>query len=180
VTLIDIKGVDPRTLSKSELRQYRACMAAWYCYFHRDEIEYILGGPAFNEAIKHPPPTVPGPLDCSTFVTYCFAVAKALNPNTGGFGWDDYVRNNHNTGSLWKQGVLVGGAGVKEGKLRPGDLIFTGYSDLNNYGVGGVGEHVTIYVGRGIQISHGSDPGPLKLGWKDATKPLVGVRRYPW
>jgi len=181
MTLIDIKGVDPRTLSPSELRQYRICMAAWFGYFHRDEIEYDSPGYGYSEAVRHPPPAVPNHIDCSTFATYCYAVAGSPNPNTGGFGVQDYIDHYPSTMTLWPKGILIGGTNVNVSKLRPGDLIFYGDSGISNFGVGGPGEHVSVYVGRGIQISHGSDSGPKRLGWRDTSHAgVIGVRRYAW
>jgi cell wall-associated NlpC family hydrolase len=40
----------------------------------------------------------------------------------------------------------------------------------------GIAEHVAVYVGNGMVISHGSEAGPFLLRWD--YRPVNEVRRY--
>jgi hypothetical protein len=80
--------------------------------------------------------------DCSSFATGCYWLAGAQDPN--GRGFDGYGF----TGTL-----AVHGHPVSLREAKPGDLIF--------YGWGAPWHHVTIYIGNGLCISHGSERGPV-------------------
>jgi cell wall-associated NlpC family hydrolase len=86
--------------------------------------------------------------DCSAFATWCLWNGLHVL-----YGVRDVV--NH---AGWKGGftgtMLNGGVRV-HGRRRVGDLIL--------YGGGPNAEHVAVYVGGGMVISHGSEGGPYKL-----------------
>ena len=100
--------------------------------------------------------------DCSSFATWClwngldhFGIGDVVNGQRFDAGW---------TGSMIEHGERVTRASV----LR-GDCLFYAGAD-------GRINHVTIYVGGGMVISHGSEPGPVKV--RMDYRPIVQIRRY--
>lgn len=104
----------------------------------------------------------PNYADCSAFATWCL--------------WDATLRwrpRDFVNGEQWKAGYT----GTQQnhgkrvtGRKLPGDLVF--YGDQG----GGVAEHVAVYVGKGLVVSHGSEGGPYLLAWN--YRPVNEVRRY--
>lgn len=163
--------IRPADLTPSEFRQYKAICAALFCYYNADKVSYQYGirGKELKDQFN-PPPYVPHAFDCSAFVTYCYNVAGAPDPNGGAYA------SGISTSNLWANGRLLGGEELSANKLAPGDLLFYGYSKSMS---GGPSEHAAIYISDGKCISHGSEEGPLALKFKDdMTKPFVGARRY--
>lgn len=105
-----------------------------------------------------PAPPQPSWADCSSFVTWVYWVAHLPDPNgleyRAGF-----------TGTLATHGFRVSFT-----SLKPGDLVL--YGGPYPY------RHVTIYIGNGLVVSHGSQSGPHIAStfyrW-DAAE----ARRYP-
>ncbi len=101
--------------------------------------------------------------DCSSFATWClwngldhFHIKDVVNGASFTQGW---------TGSMTSFGERVSRAEI----LR-GDCVFylkAGTREIN---------HVAIYVGGGMVISHGSEPGPNKLAVDYRT--IAQIRRY--
>jgi cell wall-associated NlpC family hydrolase len=162
--------IRPADLTASEMRQYKTICAALFCYYNADKISYQYGirGKALKDQMR-PPPFVPEAFDCSAFVTYCYNVAGAPDPNGAAYA------GGISTGSLWANGRLLGGEELPANKLAPGDLLFYGYGKSMS---GGPSEHTAIYISDSKCISHGSDEGPLALKYNESTKPFVGARRY--
>lgn len=89
--------------------------------------------------------------------------------------WDGtrrYKLRDYVNGTGW----LAGYTGTQQqmgkrvtGHMLPGDLVFYG-----NQG-GGIAEHVAVYIGNGLVISHGG-PGVHKLAWD--YRPVNEVRRH--
>jgi NlpC/P60 family len=100
--------------------------------------------------------------DCSSFATWCLWHGLAH------FGIPDIVNGQQwragFTGTMFNHGQRV----ARDDALR-GDLLF--YADPQRRI-----NHVTIYIGGGMVISHGSEPGPLKL--RMDYRPIVQIRRY--
>lgn len=94
----------------------------------------------------------PTQADCSSFVTWVlWDATRAYNAArrtdfVNGQNW----RGGH-TGTLVKKGREVG-----LNNLRLLDLVFYGDEGWRP-------QHVAIYVGNGLVVSHGSEPGPLLL-----------------
>lgn len=89
-------------------------------------------------------PRLPMTTDCSGFVTLCYKLAGASDPNGLGYNGLGY------TGTLLEHGRAVPVSGAK-----PGDLIFYGP---------GTAEHVVMVVEAGadpLVVSHGFEGGPL-------------------
>ena len=105
---------------------------------HKEVIHYSQGAGRMQDFA--PPPNVPNYTDCSGFATWCYKCAGAPDPN--GFGYNGYGY----TGTM-----LLHGTKVSLSALQKGDLIFYG-SPVS---------HVTIYVGSGRCVSHGSEIGPI-------------------
>jgi peptidoglycan hydrolase-like protein with peptidoglycan-binding domain len=130
--------------------------AARFWNTRRAEIDYSQARPF--ELKK--PPEVPRRTDCSGFVTICHRAGGAKNPNVergqrlpyNGFGY---------TGTL-----LSGGRKCRVEELRPGDLVFYGFTTtpspafpLNSP------THVALWLGDGDVMSHGRKEGPERLGY---------------
>jgi hypothetical protein len=116
--------------------------AAHLGYKNRDRIHYTQSGQRMQgvkENIR--PPHFPTQEDCSSFVTWCYFVAGAPDPNGRGFDGQGYT------------GTQIA-HGTETDNPRPGDLVFYGHShgDIN---------HVTLFVGNGQVISHGQESGPM-------------------
>ena len=112
-------------------------------FAHRAEIDYVQSRPF---ALRLPP-FVPGQLDCSSFVTVCYFVAGAPDPNGlsfSGFG---------NTTNLVSHGKRC-----SVGELEAGDLVFygsTAAADANEFCPVGSPTHVALFDGDGMVYSHG-------------------------
>jgi hypothetical protein len=120
-------------------------------HYTQDSARRMLG---VTQHLK--PPQFPDFADCSAFATWCYYAAGAADPNGLAYNGSGY------TGTLYPRGRHASSA-------EPGDLVF--------YGDGAVPEHVTIAVGNGLVVSHGSEPGPLLLpqGYR---RDEIGIRSY--
>jgi hypothetical protein len=100
--------------------------------------------------------------DCSSFATWC------LWNGLDHFGIKDVVN-----GQQWRAGftgtMLDHGQRVARANVLRGDLLF--YANPQRQI-----NHVTIYIGGGMVISHGQEPGPVKV--RMDYRPIVQIRRY--
>ena len=100
--------------------------------------------------------------DCSSFATWC------LWNGLDHFGISDIVN-----GQRWQAGftgtMLDHGQRVARANVLRGDLLF--YANAQRQI-----NHVTIYIGGGMVISHGQEPGPVKV--RMDYRPIVQIRRY--
>ena len=138
--------------SHAERRQ-AIVMAALFGAYHSGDMKYLETRPMKD---MKGPPNVPGNADCSQFATWCYESAGVADPNAQGYN------GNGNTTTLWAHGNAT-----NYGGLRPGDLVF--YTNP---------AHVGVYVGQGVEIEFGGDPGPLllKVNYRSDIK---GYRTYP-
>jgi peptidoglycan hydrolase-like protein with peptidoglycan-binding domain len=116
--------------------------AAYIGYKNRDRIHYTQSNERMQGVTKNiRPPKFPTQEDCSSFVTWCYFVAGAPDPNGNGYNGTGYTGDQI-------------GQGKETQEPRPGDLVFYGRShgDIN---------HVTLFVGNGQVISHGQETGPM-------------------
>lgn len=126
-------------------------------YMNRYSIHYTQSGLRMQGVRNHIlPPHFPSYEDCSSFSTWCYWVAKALDPNGLGYNGQGY------TGTLINHGKRVYTAGV-------GDLVFYGWSR-------GIPSHVAVSVGYGRVVSHGSEIGPLLL--PIGYRPITSIHTY--
>jgi cell wall-associated NlpC family hydrolase len=99
--------------------------------------------------------------DCSSFATWCIWNAIKVT-----YGSRDVVN-----GAAWRAGFT--GTMIRHGSrvsgLQPGDCIL--------YGRWPNGGHVSIYVGRGLCVSHGSESGPNLIPWRYRGD-VLAIRRY--
>jgi hypothetical protein len=112
-------------------------------FAHRNEIDYVQSRPVKLGK----PPFVPSELDCSSFVTFCYFVAGADDPN--GSNFDGFG----NTTSLVRSGRPC-----SPGELEAGDLVFYGSTapqDASDALPAGSPTHVAIYDGNGRVFSQG-------------------------
>jgi hypothetical protein len=101
--------------------------------------------------------------DCSSFATWC------LWNGLDHFGIKDVV-NNQGFRAGWTGSMLGNGQRVTRAEILRGDCVFylkAGTREVN---------HVALYVGGGMVISHGSEPGPNKLRMDYRT--IAQIRRY--
>lgn len=106
------------------------------------------------------PPKFPMFADCSAFVTWCYWIAGAGDPNGQGYDHEGY------TGTLLSHGTVIPLASV-----IPGDVIVYG---------GGTGEHTALVVEGGpdpLTISHGQqgDPSYVRVS-QDGRQPQRYLR----
>ena len=114
------------------------------------------------------PPRVPEWEDCSSFATWTYFVAGAPDPNGAGYNGSGY------TGTLSRHGRRLGGEGSSRSQqlklAQPGDLVF--------YGPGWPWGHVSIYIGGGQVVSHGTESGPNRTPI-DYRSDRGQIRTYP-
>lgn len=114
--------------------------AAMFGYNNRGSIHYTQS-PLRMYGVKHHifPPSIPIYEDCSSFATWTYYVAGLPDPNGlgyNGFGYTGTLANN----------------GRKTLQANIGDFGLYGFFPY---------KHVTIYVGNGRVVSHGSEIGPV-------------------
>lgn len=116
---------------------------ATFGYNNRYKIHYTQSSlRMYGVRNKIRPPRIPYYEDCSSFATWTYWGAGAPDPNGLGYNGWGY------TGTLVQHGQ-------RTSNPQPGDLAF--------YGYGAPYHHVTICIGNGMCISHGSEIGPLLL-----------------
>jgi hypothetical protein len=141
-----MKNADWRT--PEERRREAVVRAAMFGAANTALIHYTQGpGRMSGVRGKVKPPNVPPFEDCSSFATWCYWLADqdvgaVADPN--GLAYDGYGF----TGTMIAHGQRTNAP-------RPGDLVF--------YGSGSIPSHVTIYIGHGKCVSHGSESGPKVL-----------------
>lgn len=140
-----------------------ALQAAILGLHHEPSIHYTQGPLRWQGIDRHRVAAhgeYPNFADCSAFVTWCL--------------WNGlWVRTGHHSdivnGQNWRAGytgtLLLHGRAVDS--PIPGDAIIYGP---------GTGEHVTLYTGGGLCVSHGSEAGPMLLPWR--YRGDVRIRRY--
>jgi len=144
----------------------RAVRSAMLGVKHRDQITYTQGSARWDgiahqrRAFKN---GFPVQADCSSFVSWCLWDAlggpKAGNDIINGANWTGGF-----TGTQCSHGKRIAFTDA-----RPGDLLF--YRGAN----GAIG-HVTMYLGAGKAVSHGSDAGPQIVN--PSYRPIAEVRSY--
>lgn len=116
---------------------------ATFGYNNRYKIHYTQSSlRMYGVRNKIRPPKIPYYEDCSSFSTWTYWGAGVPDPNGLGYNGWGY------TGTLVQHGQSTSNP-------QPGDLAF--------YGWGAPYHHVTVCIGNGMCISHGSEVGPLLL-----------------
>ena len=135
-----VSQVDPKKVRGC---RHRIVATAFVGYKNKEALHYTQDArrmEGVRQGVR--PPRHPAWEDCSSFATWCYWAAGAVDPNGLGYNGFGYT-----------------GTQVQHGKTtnspRPGDLVF--------YGGGSVPSHVAVYVGNGKVVSHGSEPGPYLL-----------------
>lgn len=142
----------------------RLVAAAYTMLRNSSQMQYSQGSnrwSGINRHLRSYKGQVPPTSDCSSSSTWAvWDATLRYKPRdfVNGTGW----RSGY-TGTMQQHGRRV------TGRKLPGDLVF--YGDQG----GGVAEHVAIYVGKGLVVSHGS-PGAHLLAWD--YRPVNEVRRY--
>lgn len=131
-------GQDVVDLKRLPSIRQRIMTEAMWGYNSRAAIHYAQVRPMHGIGMGH---ALPQTLDCSEFVTCCYKRADAPDPNRLLFNGLGY------TGTLATHGVPV-----SLNQARPADLVLYGHSWPY--------EHVSMYVGFGRCVSHGSEGGP--------------------
>jgi peptidoglycan hydrolase-like protein with peptidoglycan-binding domain len=137
--------------------RHRIVATAFVGYEHRAALHYTQDTRRMEGVRRRiRPPRHPSWEDCSSFATWCYWAAGAPDPNGRGYDGLGY------TGTQVENGRPTN-------RPRPGDLVF--------YGGGSIPSHVSVYVGNGRVVSHGSEPGPFLLGI-DYRSDRAQVRSY--
>lgn len=118
--------------------------------YHASVIHYTQGELRWQGIDRHRVASsggYPNYADCSAFATWCYWNGLHVH-----LGHSDFVNGEH-----WLAGYTgtMMGHGKRVSSLIPGDAVI--------YGRGFPGEHVAIYTGGGLVVSHGSEAGPLLL-----------------
>jgi hypothetical protein len=165
--MVSVPG-DVGAATNPALRQKRIVAAAMWGYYKRDQMLYdqVRTRDWFRQNF-HKPPFIPDPMDCSSYVTWCYWCAGSPNPNGHPYSEIDPMW----TGSLWGHGRGLGEV-TSASQMKPGDLCFYGDPYSQN------GGHVTVYVGFGQVVSMGQDSGPEKYAYTVGSHPFIGARRY--
>lgn len=128
----------------------RVLQAAVLGYRHADLIHYTQGDLRWQGIDRRRDASkgqYPFYADCSAYATWCLWNGLYLT-----FRHEDTVNGEHwqagYTGTLMQHGVRVTSP-------APGDLVI--------YGSAWPGEHVAVYTGGGLVVSHGSEAGPFLL-----------------
>lgn len=137
--------------------------AAVLAYHHAPVIHYTQGSQRWQgidlgkKAWRGEFPTE---ADCSSFGTWCL-----WN------GLDHFHHSDTVNGQKWQAGYTgtMLNHGQRVTKPLPGDLII--------YGNRWPGEHVAVYTGGGLVVSHGSEGGPYLLPWHYRSD-ILSIRRY--
>jgi len=122
--------------------------AAMFGYHRRDQIHYTQSGMRMSGVRgRLIPPNFGRYEDCSSFATWCMYVANrtvggVADPNGYGYAGWGY------TGTFLDHGRPVG-----YDAMKPGDMVF--------YGRRAIPAHMSVYVGQGRTVSHGSERGPV-------------------
>jgi peptidoglycan hydrolase-like protein with peptidoglycan-binding domain len=145
----------PKTQAATGVRE-RIVAAALFGARHRNRIAYTQSGlRMYGVRNKIRIPRITPYEDCSSFATWCYWHAGAKDPNGLGYSGWGY------TGTQARNGKRVNSP-------KPGDLIF--------YGSGPPYSHVTVYIGNGKCVSHGSQAGPMILNYK--YRRVTAIRSY--
>jgi cell wall-associated NlpC family hydrolase len=157
--------IDRHETPKLNARE-RAVRAAMLGVKHRDRISYTQGAGRWNgiqNGFRAYKGQFPKSADCSSFVTWCLWDALG-GPKAG----PDRVN-----GAAWKAGFTgtqcSHGRAVSRAEMLPGDLLFFRNAQ------GAIG-HVTMYLGDGKAVSHGTDAGPQVVPVD--YRPIAQIRRY--
>jgi hypothetical protein len=146
-----------KVLTTEQKRRAAIVSTAMHGYNMRYNIHYTQSGLRMSGVRgRLRPPAYGRYEDCSSFATWCYWVSGTPDPN--GLGYSGYGY----TGTLAQHGKRISTT-----MMKPGDLIFYGSYPHN---------HVTIYVGNGRCVSHGSEIGPLLLPYN--YRMVNSVRTY--
>ena len=122
----------------------RQAIVAWAQWAHANSAHFnYTEGPLRMSAIGVFPPKFPINADCSAFVTWCYWIAGADDPNGLGYNHTGY------TGTL-----LTHGLEIPLAQVQPGDVVVYGPS---------TGWHTSLIVQAGpdpLTISHGQQGDP--------------------
>lgn len=134
---------------------------ALYCHAHPGRIGYseIMALRMWGVTHRVKAGRFPRFADCSAFCVWLRWACGMSDPT--GLGFDGFG----NSQSMWDNPLGKAVVGV----LEAGDFCF--------YGRGGETEHVTIYVGNGMVVSHGMPGGPYLWRYRYRTD-YMGARRY--
>jgi cell wall-associated NlpC family hydrolase len=133
------KAMPPKMTREERVRQ--GIVADAYLHMrNRGSVHYTQGGGRMS-GLNLPWPRIINWGDCSGILTCWYKRAGSwVNPN-GYVGWPPYGY----TGTLRQHGRVTHSP-------KPGDDVHYGF---------GTGRHVSVYVGNGMQIGHGSEAGPI-------------------
>ena len=118
---------------------------------------YSENRPILTIADNIKPPSLPSYLDCSGLAATCYWLAGMNDVDIAGPGASTYSQE-------------PAGTYVTASQAQPGDLVFWGGPD-----------HVAIYVGNGMCISHGAPGGPVEISIQQESNyhsEFKGYRNY--
>jgi hypothetical protein len=121
----------------------RQAIVEWAQWAHANNAHFnYTEGPERMSAIGVWPPKFPIFADCSAFVTWCYWIAGAPDPNGLGYNHEGYT------------GTLLHGLEIPRDQVQPGDVVVYGP---------GTGAHTALIIQGGadpLTISHGQQGDP--------------------
>jgi len=132
-------------------------------YNNRYNMQYTEGSQRWSGITGRVyPPSAPPYSDCSSTITWCYWTIFGNGP--------DFV-NNDNWGGGYTGTMASNSVQIDCSQLQPGDIIL--------YGSGYPWDHVEMYMGNGITISHGGDPASFESATSNQGFDTFQCRTYP-
>ena len=158
---MSVSGLSPRHVRKAVDDILQAAVLGLH---HAPAIHYTQGPlrwQGIDRARVASAGEFPNYADCSAYATWCY-----WNGLHAHLGHTDIVN-----GESWRAGYTgtLLEHGERVGSPIPGDAVI--------YGSAWPGEHVALYTGGGLVVSHGSEAGPLLLPWRYRAD-VLEIRRY--
>jgi Novel STAND NTPase 1 len=145
----------PGSALPAQLRTKIVAAARWGVA-HAPQIHYVNGqGPQGLRWLNRRPYSLPLYLSSSSFVTWCYWVAGAPNPNGSAYSL---------AGAVYFGSMLAHMKHIPQRQARPGDVVVFGRNP---------GHHVAIVVQAGadpLLISHGQELGPILIRYSVETQ----------
>jgi len=136
-------GVAAPCFSDKSSPRDKILQSSWALYNQRSNEHYTQDSRRWSGITNNVcPPSAPSYSDCSSASTWVYWTV---------FGKGNDFLNGQNWGAGYTGTLTNHGRLVQLSEAKPGDLVFYGTCS-------GCVSHVSIYVGNGMTISHGSDP----------------------
>jgi len=158
---VSVSGLSPAHVRKAVNDTLQAAVLGLH---HAASIHYTQGELRWQGIDRRRVASVgrfPNEADCSSFAGWCYWNGLHVH-----LGHTDIVNGEH-----WLGGYT--GTMLEHGRRVSSPIA----GDAIIYGRSWPGEHVAIFTGGGLVVSHGSEAGPLLLPWRYRSD-VLSIRRY--